>query len=154
METENMIIDELGFKGVGCLFWTRDSDGEVWVLLGRHRPGRIFMDKVSYSIPSKAYGGREESTLDAALRVGYEETGIVNDRASTQLFWGNKAGNVEMTVFASRLPKRIAVKRTDNYTAFEWFNLKGQIPDLDFLSSTQLDVFKTFVDKDSGAKVS
>lgn len=153
MEIENM-IREMSFKSAGCLFWTRDQDGEVWVLLGRHRPGRLFLDKTSYSVPSGVYGGREESTLEAALRIGYEETGIVNDKSKTMLFWGDKSDFVEFTVFASKLSKKVPVKHSRNFTAFEWFNLNGQVPDLDVLSSTQLDAFRTFVENIEDEKVS
>ena len=141
------LLEGISFKSAGCLFWTRDDNGDVWVLLGRHKPGRLFWDKVSYSIPYNAYGGREESSLEAALRIGYEETGIVNSKERTQLFWGNKAGGIEVTVFSSKLSKRMDVKKTNNFTSFEWFNLNGGIPDLDALSATQLDVFRSFVGK-------
>ena len=135
------VLGGIAYRGAGCLFYTIDSDGDIWVLLGRRPAGHLFGSAYRWSIPEAAVKDDDPSLLDAAMRVAYEETGILDSRNKARLFWDVDESGVELSIYSLRLSSKVPPKRSRDYSDLRWFRLGDLIDDIDMLAESQLRAF-------------
>ena len=135
------VLGGIAYRGAGCLFYTIVSDGDIWVLLGRRPAGHLFGSAYRWSIPEAAVKDDDPSLLDAAMRVAYEETGILDNRGRARLFWDVDESGVELSIYSLRLSSKVPPKRSRSYSDLRWFRLGDLIDDIDTLAGSQLKAF-------------
>ena len=135
------VLGGIAYRGAGCLFYSIDSDGDVWVLLGRRPVGHHFGSAYHWSIPEGTVKDDDPSLLDAAMRVAYEETGILDNRGRARLFWEVDEGGVGLSIYSLRLSSKVPPKRSRCYSDLRWFRLGDLIDDIDTLAGSQLKAF-------------
>ena len=135
------VLGGIAYRGAGCLFYSIDSDGDVWVLLGRRPVGHLFGSAYHWSIPEGTVKDDDPSLLDAAMRVAYEETGILDNRSRARLFWKVDEAGVALSLYSLRLSSKVPPKRSRSYSDLRWFRLGDIIDDIDTLAESQLRTF-------------
>ena len=135
------VLGGIAYRGAGCLFYSVDSDGDTWVLLGRRPVGHLFGSAYHWSIPEAAVKDDDPSLLDAAMRVAYEETGILDNRNKARLFWSVDEGGLRLSIYSLRLSSKVPPKNSRSYSELRWFRLGDLIDDLDTLAESQLKAF-------------
>ena len=116
MEVKDL-FDEFSYNGTACLFYTVDRKGDIWVLLGKRKYPHLFSSPYHWSIPEGVIED-DESSLDAAMRVAYEETGILDNRGRARLFWEVDEGGVGLSIYSLRLSSKVPPKRSRSYCIF------------------------------------
>ncbi len=148
MKEKGMELKELftgfAYNGVSCLFYSVDKDGGIWVLLGKRRNAHLFSSPYHWSIPEGTIKDGE-SALDAAMRIAYEETGILDDRNKAELFWSAVEGGISEAIYCLKLSTKVPPKQTKSYTDLSWFRLGDRIDDIDPLASDQLRKFESYL---------
>ena len=138
------LLNNFSYKGASCLFYTVDRNKDVWVLLGKRKLPHLFSSAYHWSIPEGSIA-ESESALDAAMRVAYEETGILDDRTKADIFWSVRVGGVSETLYTLRLSTKVAPKRSQSYSDLFWFRLGDAIDDIDPLAQSQLKHFSSYL---------
>ena len=135
------ILGGITYRGAGCLFYSVDSAGDTWVLLGRRKTGHLFGSAYHWSIPEGTVCDNDASILDGAMRIAYEETGILDDKHKARLFWNVYEGGIELSIYSLRLSCCVRPKNSKDYSELRWFRLGDMIDDIDSLASSQLKSF-------------
>ena len=140
------VLGGIAYRGAGCLFYSIDSDGDVWVLLGRRPVGHLFGSAYHWSIPEGTVKDDDPSLLDAAMRVAYEETGILDDKNKAEVFWSVQEGGVSEALYLLKLSSKVPPKRSQSYSDLSWFRLGDAIEDIDPLAESQLRHFRVYLE--------
>ncbi len=135
------ILGTFVYSGAGCLFYNVDKKGDVWVLLGKRCRGHLFTSPFHWSIPEGPIVTEDASMLDAAMRIGYDETGILDDKNKAELFWEINECGIEMSLYSLRLSSKVPPKSSKSYSELQWFRVGDRIEDIDVLTASQLNMF-------------
>lgn len=144
MEVKDL-FDEFSYNGTACLFYTVDRKGDIWVLLGKRKYPHLFSSPYHWSIPEGVIED-DESSLDAAMRVAYEETGILDDKNKAEVFWSVQEGGVSEALYLLKLSSKVLPKRSRSYSDLSWFRLGDAIEDIDPLAESQLRHFRVYLE--------
>ena len=80
------VLGGIAYRGAGCLFYTIDSDGDIWVLLGRRPAGHLFGSAYRWSIPEAAVKdddpsiGGSEPYYEASVNYLTNNVSVVYDQ--------------------------------------------------------------------------
>ncbi len=120
----------------GCLFWT-ERDGEIYVLLSLPETNSPFFPAGYYSIPS-GFQKAEESGIDASMRIGFEKTGVLDNRSRAKLFWSTGGNGLDYSIYSLKVSP--SVKAGGNS---RWIRLDGSLEDVSALARFQLETFRS-----------
>lgn len=116
------------YHGAGILFWTRDQQGRIFVLLGmrKHNP-----QKGKWSIP--AGGWEDEDSRDEKGRPDYRKTAIretweeiqftVDNPDKLVSLWSKHLPFFHFAVYSYQLPEQEAVVRYQEFSEVKWFSV-------------------------------
>lgn len=115
----------------GCLFWT-ERDGEKYVLLSLPGVPGPFFPAGYYSVPSGLMNEGEDEK-DAAMRVGFEKTGVLDNKSKARLLWCSSDEGLYYPVYSLKVSPSVKESRFS-----KWFALDGELEDVSALARMQI----------------
>lgn len=128
-------MEENPMRMAGCLFWT-EMNGNRYVLLSLPEGNNPFFPPGYYSVPSVA-AEPGENLLDAAMRAGFECTGVLDNKAKAALFWSTAGDGVDYSVYSLRVSPSVKAGRNS-----AWIPLDGSLDDVSALGRFHLNAFR------------
>ena len=128
-------MEESKMRLAGCLFWT-EKYGNRYVLLSLPEGNNPFFPPGYYSVPSVA-AEQGEDLLDAAMRAGFEKTGVLDNEAKAVLFWSTAGEGLDYSVYSVRVSPSVKAGRNS-----AWISLDGSLDDVSVLGRFHLNAFR------------
>ena len=128
-------MEENPMRLAGCLFWT-ERNGNRYVLLSFPEGNNPFFPPGYYSVPSVA-AEPGENLLDAAMRAGFECTGVLDNKAKAALFWSTAGDGIDYSVYSVRVSPSVKAGRNS-----AWIPLDGSLDDVSALGRFHLNAFR------------
>ena len=128
-------MEESKMRLAGCLFWT-EKYGNRYVLLSLPEGNNPFFPPGYYSVPSVA-AEQGEDLLDAAMRAGFERTGVLDNKAKAVLFWSTAGEGLDYSVYSVRVSPSVKAGRNS-----AWISLDGSLDDVSVLGRFHLNAFR------------
>ena len=123
----------------GCLFWTV-RDGNIYVLMSLPESNSPFFPAGYYSIPS-GLAGKGEPDLDASMRIGFEKTGVLDNRSKAKRFWNTDGDGLDYALYSLRVSPSVKAGRNSR-----WMDINGSMDDVSALARMQLEAFRSAVE--------
>ena len=128
-------MEENPMRLAGCLFWT-EKNGNRYILLSLPESNNPFFPPGYYSVPSVA-AEPGENLLDAAMRAGFECTGVLDNKAKAALFWSTAGDGIDYSVYSLRVSPSVKAGRNS-----AWIPLDGSLDDVSALGRFHLTAFR------------
>lgn len=128
-------MEESKMRLAGCLFWT-EKYGNRYVLLSLPEGNNPFFPPGYYSVPSVA-AEQGEDLLDAAMRAGFEKTGVLDNKAKAVPFWSTAGDGLDYSVYSVRVSPSVKAGRNS-----AWISLDGSLDDVSVLGRFHLNAFR------------
>lgn len=127
------------YLGAGMLFWSRDEEGQTWVVLGR-RAYRHGLGYREWSLPGGGYEDYDGSTLDTAVRESREEIHWkVGDLSRVRPLYSIRCLMFRFDIYEYELKERVPLRRPcSEFSQVRWFRA-DQLP-IDTLFLARIEV--------------